>query len=128
MADLRRRLDGLSVEMERDRQLRATADAAVAAQVETLSAQATQAPPDVLTARLGLSLTGYLQADWLVASQLSQDQLSPSGAPLNQNQFYIRRARLRAAIDRWWVAGLVEFDGSTVNGPQARASSAPKPR
>ncbi|MFL5305642.1 MAG: hypothetical protein ACJ8F1_10525 [Polyangia bacterium] len=120
VTDLRRRLDGLSVEVEKDRQLRATADAAVAAQVDTLSTQARQAPPDVLTARLGLSLTGYLQADWLVASQLSQDQLSPSGTPLNQNQFYIRRARLRAAVDRWWVAGLVEFDGSTVNGPQAR--------
>jgi hypothetical protein len=120
VADLRRRLDGLSAELEKDRQLRAATDALTAAQVGTLSAQARQAPPDVLTARLGLSLTGYLQADWAIANQLSQDQLRPSGAPLNQNAVTIRRARLRASIDRWWVAGLIELDGNTVSGAQAR--------
>ena len=61
-----------------------------------------------------------LQADWVVNNQSSQNQLNPSGAPLNQNEIFIRRARLRAALDRWWVAGLVEFDGNTVNGTQAR--------
>jgi len=123
MAELRRRLDGVSAEMERDRKLHAENEAALIAQIGALSAQASQAqqaPPSVLTARLGLTLTGFVQADWTIANQLSTDQLNPSGAPLNQSEVFIRRARLRAAIERWWVAGLIEFDGNTVNGAQAR--------
>lgn len=120
VADLRRRLDGLSAELEHERQLDAAAQSSLVAQVEELSMRAAQSPPTPLTARLGLTFTGYLQADWVTWNQLSQDQLSPSGAPLNQNEVYIRRARLRAAVDRWWVAGLIEFDGNTVNGTQAR--------
>jgi hypothetical protein len=116
----REEIDSLRAQLAADRAARATAESALAAHIDTLSARVEQAPPEVLSARLGLSLTGYLQADWVVANQLSQDQLSTSNAPLNQNQFYIRRARLRAAVDRWWVAGLVEFDGNTVNGTQAR--------
>jgi hypothetical protein len=120
LADLRRRVEGMSAEMARDRQLQATAQGSLTAQVDALSTQTREAPPTPLTARLGLSFTGFLQADWTLWNQLSQDQLNPAGTPLNQNQVFIRRARLRAAVDRWWVAGLVEFDGNTVNGPQAR--------
>jgi hypothetical protein len=120
IAQLRTDLEQLRNQQVEDRQVRAEAVDALNAQVETYKAQAAQLPPDVLTARLGVSLTGYLQADWLVNNQSSQDQLNPAGAPLNLNEFFIRRARLRAAIDRWWVAGLVEFDGNTVNGAQAR--------
>ena len=85
--------------------MRAEAVEALNARAEALKAEAAQAPPEVLTARLGLSLTGYLQADWVVNNQSSQNQLSPTGAPLNQNEILIRRARLRAAVERWWVAG-----------------------
>ncbi|HVV51698.1 MAG TPA: hypothetical protein VHO06_18665, partial [Polyangia bacterium] len=99
---------------------RAAAEVSLAAHLQAVETQANQAPPQVLTARLGVSLTGYLQADWIAYNQSSQDQLSPSGAPLNASEILIRRARLRAAIDRWWVAGLVELDGNTVNGTQAR--------
>ncbi len=120
IAQLRADLETLRNQQVEDRQVRAEAVDALTAQLEASKAQAAQAPPEVLTARLGVSLTGYLQADWLVNNQASQDQLNPSGAPLNLNQFFIRRARLRAAIDRWWVAGLVEFDGNTVNGATAR--------
>jgi hypothetical protein len=120
IAQLRDDLEKLRNQQVEDRQVRAEAVDALSAQLEASKAQAAQAPPDVLTARLGVSLTGYLQADWVVNNQSSQDQLNPSGAPLNLNEVFIRRARLRAAIDRWWVAGLVEFDGNTVNGPQAR--------
>ncbi|HZL19268.1 MAG TPA: hypothetical protein VFG23_16150 [Polyangia bacterium] len=117
---LRADLETLRNQQVEDRQVRAEAIDALNAQVDAFKSQSAQAPPNVLTARLGVSLTGYLQADWLVNNQSSQDQLSPSGAPLNLNEVFIRRARLRAAIDRPWVAGLVEFDGNTVNGPQAR--------
>lgn len=120
LATLHDQVTALRAQVDADRQARVAAETALAAHVQAVETQANQAPPQVLTARLGLSLTGYLQADWVVNNQSSTDQLSPSGAPLNANEFYIRRARLRAAIDRWWVAGLLEFDGNTVNGTQAR--------
>jgi hypothetical protein len=120
LAALRAEVSALRAQMEADEKARADAEATLAAHVQSVETQANQGPPQVLTARLGVSLTGYLQADWVVHNQSSQDQLSPSGAPLNQDEIFIRRARLRAAIERWWVAGLVEFDGNTVNGTQAR--------
>ncbi len=120
IAQLRADLEVLRNQQVEDRQVRAEADDKLAANVDSVASQASQAPPQVLTARLGLSLTGFVQADWVVHNQASQDQLSPSGAPLNQTEIFIRRARLRAALERWWVAGLVEFDGNTVNGTQAR--------
>jgi hypothetical protein len=120
IAQLRADLETLRNQQVEDRQVRAEAVDALNARAEALRAEAALAPPEVLTARLGVSLTGYAQADWVVNSQSSQNQLSPSGAPLNQNEIFIRRARLRAAVDRWWVAGLVEFDGNTVNGATAR--------
>ncbi len=117
---LRADLETLRNQQVEDRQVRAESIDALNAQLDAFKAKAAQAPPQVLTARLGVSLTGYLQADWVVHNQSSQNQLNPSGVPLNLDEFFIRRARLRAAIERWWVAGLVEFDGNTVNGAQAR--------
>jgi hypothetical protein len=65
--------------------------------------------------RRGLSWWGFAQAQYH-SSQLSEDQLAPGGAPLNRNQFELRRARLR--IDHGWenAAATFEMDGSTVNG------------
>jgi len=117
---LRSDLETLRNQQVEDRQVRAEAVDALNSQLDAFKAQATQTRPEVLTARVGVSLTGYLQADWVATNQSSQDQLNPSGVPLNLNEVFIRRARLRAAIDRWWAAGLVEFDGNTANGPQAR--------
>ena len=63
----------------------------------------------------GFGIGGYLQADYL-HSQASEDQLAQSGAPLNDNRFYVRRARFRA--DRGWkyAAATFELDANTVNG------------
>src|SRR5690606_3008156 len=49
-------------------------------------------------------------------NQLSEDQLAQGGTPLNQNQFELRRARLR--IDHGWeyAAATLELDASTMNG------------
>src|SRR5580704_1956045 len=102
-AALRGEIDALRAELAAERAARQAAETALASHVDTLTAQSSQAPPEVLTARLGLSLTGYLQADWTIANQLSQDQLNTAGVPLNQSEFMIRRARLRAALERWWV-------------------------
>ncbi len=93
-----------------EQQVRA-AEAAVARQAER---------PAVNTARSGLVLTGFVQADGTMR-QSSQDQLNPStGVPLNQDRFSIRRARLRASVERTFVAGALEVDGNTTRGATAR--------
>jgi hypothetical protein len=120
IAQLRADLEVLRNQQVEDRQVRYEAVDKLAAQIDANAARVAEAPPSVLTARLGLSLTGFVQADWMVHNQASQNQLNPSGVPLNQTEIFIRRARLRAALERSWVAGLVEFDGNTTNGTQAR--------
>ena len=68
----------------------------------------------------GLTLSGFVETDMYV-KQSSEDQLNTStGAPLNDNRFAIKRARLRGSIDRKYLAAIVELDTNTVNGPQAR--------
>src|SRR5262249_9327436 len=76
-------------------------------------------------AAAAVKVSGYLQADWTPWRQSSEDQLNPgSGAPLNDERFSIRRARLRASMERDYVAGLLEFDGNTVAGTTARLMGA----
>jgi len=61
-----------------------------------------------------------VQAD-LNVNQTSQDQINSStGAPLNDNRFLIRRARLGAFVDQQYLAGVLEIDANTVNGAQVR--------
>ena len=69
-----------------------------------------------------LNLSGFTQLDAVAWSQASQDELSPSGgAPLNQNRFLIRRARLHVDATHGAWAATVEFDGNTIQGtPSAR--------
>ncbi len=68
----------------------------------------------------GLTLSGFMQNDFYV-KQISEDQLNTStGAPLNDNRFTIRRARLRGSIDRRYLAAVLEVDANTTNGPQVR--------
>ena len=122
---LRGELQQLRLEIEGERNYRAALAASLASRVDTLTVtvDTENAPPTVGTLRTGLSLTGFVQAD-LVLRQSSQDQLSASGQPLNQELFYIRRARLKAVLEREWVAGVLELDGNTVNGATARLLSA----
>jgi hypothetical protein len=75
----------------------------------------------VRSRRLGVSIMGFLQADWFAWRQSSQDEVNPStGQPLNDQRFLVRRARLRAQVDYSVIQGAIEFDGNTVNGYQAR--------
>lgn len=64
----------------------------------------------------GLKIGGYIHAQYQ-HNAISEDQLQQGALPLNQNQFVVRRARLR--VDRGWeyVAGTLELDASTVGGP-----------
>lgn len=80
----------------------------------------TDTPPSVGAKAHGVSLYGYVQADYQVR-QSSEDQLNPtSGAPLNEDRFLIRRARLGAFIDRRYGEGRIEVDGNTVHGSAFR--------
>lgn len=65
----------------------------------------------------GLKIGGYVQAQ-LQQNAISEDQLQQSGAPLNQNEFLVRRARLR--LDRGWdfASATLELDANTVRGPK----------
>ena len=70
---------------------------------------------------LQVSLFGFVQADGILYSSASVDELNFStGAPLNETRFLIRRARLRVDADYGYVAGSMELDGNTINGPVAR--------
>jgi hypothetical protein len=71
-----------------------------------------------------VDLTGYLQADWIAASDDSVDQLDPSGQPLNEQRFLIRRGRVRVEARRDALSGAIELDGNTINGATARLLSA----
>lgn len=63
--------------------------------------------------RRGLSWWGFVQAQYRT-SQISEDQLGADGEPLNENEFGLRRGRLR--IDHGWeyAAATLELDASSV--------------
>jgi hypothetical protein len=95
-------------------------DAAVNSAASTTAA--TDASPTSLNGSGGnpdaWKISGYLQSQYQ-SSQLSEDQLDPSGMALNQDRFVIRRARLRLTGE--WNLGslLLEVDGNTVRGISA---------
>jgi hypothetical protein len=62
-----------------------------------------------------------VQVDWIPYAESSQDQLNPgTGAPLNEETIYVRRALLRAQArrGRWFAAA--ELQADNVNGPETR--------
>jgi hypothetical protein len=65
----------------------------------------------------GLKIGGYVQAQYQ-HNAVSEDQLQQGGAPLNQDEFLVRRARLR--LDRGWdfASATLELDAGTVRGPR----------
>lgn len=67
-----------------------------------------------------VTLSGYVQADLVPWDQGSVDELDDAGRPLNQTRALIRRARLRAELDRKRYFGSLELDGNTVDGATAR--------
>jgi len=94
-------------------------------EAEVARKEAAEAPPLVRAARLGIGLTGFMQADWTVSRQSSEDQINYStGDPLNEERFTIRRARLKVTLDRTYVAGAFELDGNSVKGLTARIAGA----
>jgi hypothetical protein len=100
------------------------ARSAAEARIEELARSIQNAPPLVGASRLGLSLSGFLQAD-LPLRQSSQDEINgTSNDLLNQNRFSLRRARLKVGLSRTYVEGAFELDASTVSGPALRPVNA----
>jgi hypothetical protein len=122
-AQLKDTLDAIQAELGAEREQRAEEVIGLrdkADKAEAALKKVSDKPP-VMTAHGGLSLTGYVQADWGIWNQMSEDQVNQSTLlPLNEERFSIRRARLRAALDKTYVAGALELDGNTVNGTTAR--------
>ncbi|MDF2698075.1 MAG: phosphate-selective porin [Labilithrix sp.] len=75
-------------------------------------------------APLPVTVSGYVHMDWVVFRQSSQNELTQAGAPLNEDRFVLRRARLRAERDLGLFHGAFEIDGNTVNGLQVRPINA----
>lgn len=67
-----------------------------------------------------LVVSGYVHLDWVALRQSSQDEVTQDGAPLNEDRFVLRRARLRAERDHGLFHGAFEIDANTVAGPQLR--------
>jgi hypothetical protein len=129
-------VDALRAEIKALREASDAQKAATDAVASELSAEREQRAEEVislqekadrarLAAEQAVRFTGYVQADGNLINQASHDELNQSnGNLLNDNRFLIRRARLKASIDREWAAGVLEFDGNTVNGATARIINA----
>ncbi|HEY4187042.1 MAG TPA: hypothetical protein VGP07_18345 [Polyangia bacterium] len=98
----------------------------LAATLSTTPRARSAEPPAIATDALtpvaapGVRLSGYIQADGLAYDQASQDEVDPStGMPLNQARYFVRRARLHLDVDHGHMAGSLELDANTVNGPSA---------
>ncbi len=97
--------------------------AALAIATPVLAADPPASPPESKADSLlkTVTLSGFVQADWVVARQSSQDETNTSnGQPLNENRILLRRGHLRADVDQGFVLGSLEIDANTVNGPQLR--------
>jgi hypothetical protein len=106
--------------------LRADLDAQRMEKAETAPARVPPPSPKPLGAEAfwpwvlppeGLTLGGYLQSQY-ESHQDSQDQLAQGGAPLNQDRFSIRRARVNLTGEWQYAAIALELDANTTNGPQ----------
>ncbi|MEO8900920.1 MAG: hypothetical protein ABI488_04670 [Polyangiaceae bacterium] len=70
---------------------------------------------------LELRLSGYVQVDWILHNQASQNEVNyATGLPLNQDRFTLRRGHLRVTAERQYLSGALELDANTTNGAQMR--------
>lgn len=122
-AEIRAALEAVTAELGAERDQRAEEVITLSEKLEKAQASLKKVAekPPVTTSKPGVGITGFVQADWSLFRQSSEDQVNPSTlAPLNEERFSIRRARLRTTLERGYAAGALEFDGSTTNGSSAR--------
>jgi hypothetical protein len=118
-AELKSELETMEAILGAEREQRAEEVVGLRDKLE--KAEAILKKPPVSTSKGGVGMTGFIQGDWALWRQASEDQLNPStGAPLNEQRFTVRRARLRTTLDKTYYGGALEFDGNTTNGSTAR--------
>jgi len=78
------------------------------------------------TGHLGwqVDVDAFIQIDGVPWSELSQDELSPSGDVLNQETVMVRRGFLRLTGHKDDLLAVLELDGDTMAGPEARVITA----
>lgn len=98
----------------------------VEGQLAALQAERARAAPSATTPDgWQIDLGGYLQVDAVAFRASSEDELDPStGAPLNEQRYFLRRGRLLAAASHEWFAGSLELDGNTIARATARVVGA----
>ena len=117
--EFKRQLDEFKRQLAEERSAREAAEARAQESARAVVENTVKASPKVGGIE-GFALSGFVQTDY-TAKQISEDQLNSStSAPLNEDRIFIRRARLRATVDQRYLAGVLEIDVNTVNGPQAR--------
>jgi hypothetical protein len=68
-----------------------------------------------------VSISGFIQADWVIHDQASQNEVDWStGQPLNLDRFTLRRGHVRVDAEQGLVLGSLEIDANTTSGPQVR--------
>jgi hypothetical protein len=66
-------------------------------------------------------VSGFVQADWIVHDQSSQNEINDANASLlNRDRFTLRRGHLRIDAEHGVFSGALEIDANTTNGPQVR--------
>ena len=64
-----------------------------------------------------LAVSGFLQVDWVVHDQSSENEVDPStAAPLNRDRILLRRGRVRVASRYGFVSGHLDLEATTVDG------------
>jgi hypothetical protein len=67
-----------------------------------------------------IRVSGFVQADWVIHNQESQNEIDASSQPLNQDRFLLRRGHVRVDAAKGLFSGVLEIDANTVSGPQVR--------
>lgn len=82
------------------------------------------ASADEPPAKSPVTVSGFVDADWVVFRQTSQDEVNASGESLNEDRFVLRRARTRVTADRGLLFAAGEVEANTVKGLQLRPINA----
>ncbi|HTJ41005.1 MAG TPA: hypothetical protein VL463_02890 [Kofleriaceae bacterium] len=68
----------------------------------------------------GVALQGFAEVDYHDRQSSSDQLVDATGAPLNQDRIFVKRARVKLTADYGRVMGAIELDGNTVSGAQVR--------
>jgi hypothetical protein len=65
-------------------------------------------------------VSGFIQIDWVIHNQESQNEINGQGELLNLDRFTLRRGHVRVDAQKGLILGALEIDANTTSGPQVR--------